>query len=184
VTAVLTGVALAASAGLRAFLPLLAVGAAGRWAGFPVAASLAWLTSDTALWIFGVAALVELLADKLPPVDHALDLAQTVLSPVAGVLVLLGPAMALSPAFGVAFAIIAGAPIAGVVHAAAAAARVKSSLATGGTANPILSLLEDLTAVAAIVVGFLVPVLALAVVTWLVVRRRRVRPGPPAAAPS
>jgi hypothetical protein len=109
-TAALTGVALAASAGFRVFLPLLAAGAAGRWGGFPVAPPLAWITSDAALVMFGVAALVEIVADKVPVIDHALDLLQTVLSPVAGVLVLLGPATALAPAFGLAIAIIAGRP--------------------------------------------------------------------------
>lgn len=172
-TAALTGVALAASAGFRVFLPLLAAGAAGRWGGFPVAPSLVWITSDAALVMFGVAALVEIVADKVPVIDHALDLAQTVLSPVAGVLVLLGPATALAPAFGLAIAIIAGAPLAGAVHLLGATARVKSSLGTGGAANPLLSVLEDLSAVVVIILGLLIPVLALAVVAWLVVRRRR-----------
>lgn len=171
--AVLTGVALAASAGFRVFLPLLAAGAAGRWGGFPVAPSLAWITSDAALVMFGVAALVEIVADKVPVIDHALDLLQTVLSPVAGVLVLLGPATALAPAFGLAIAIIAGAPLAAGVHLLGATARVKSSLGTGGTANPLLSVLEDLSAIVVIILGLLIPVLALAVVAWLVVRRRR-----------
>jgi hypothetical protein len=167
-TAALTGVALAASAGFRVFLPLLAAGAAGRWGGFPVAPSLAWITSDAALVMFGVAALVEIVADKIPVIDHAL-----VLSPVAGVLVLLGPATALAPAFGLALAVIAGAPLAGAIHLLGAGARIKSSVCTGGAANPLLSVLEDISAVVVIVLGLLIPVLALAVIAWLVVRRRR-----------
>lgn len=172
-TAALTGVALAASAGFRVFLPLLAAGAAGRWGGFPVAPSLAWITSDAALVGFSVAALVEIVADKVPVIDHALDLLQTVLSPVAGVLVLLGPATALAPSLGLALAIAAGAPLAGAVHLLGASARVKSSLGTGGAANPLLSFLEDLSAIAVIVLGLLIPMLALALIAWLVVRRRR-----------
>ena len=173
VAAVLTGVALAASAGFRVFLPLLAVGVAGRWAGFPVAPALSWVTTDAALVMFAAAAIAEFAADKVPAVDHALDAAQTFLSPVAGALVLLGPALALTPAYGIALAIVAGAPVAGLVHATTATARVKSSLGTGGAANPVLSVVEDVLALLTIVVGFLLPLLALLAVAWLIMRRWR-----------
>jgi len=178
VAALLTGVALAASAGFRVFLPLLPVGIAGRWAGFPVAPVLAWVTSDAAVAMFAAAAMAEFAADKVPAVDHALDAAQTLLSPVAGALVLLGPALALTPAYGLALAIVAGAPVAGLVHAATATARLKSSLGTGGAANPVLSAVEDILAALTIAVAFLLPLLALLAIAWLVMRRRRTPPAP------
>ena len=50
-----TGIALAASAGLRAFLPLFAAGVAARWFQWPLASPVGWLSSDPALLMFGIA---------------------------------------------------------------------------------------------------------------------------------
>ena len=67
------GVSLAACAGLRAFLPLLVVGAFGRLGFVPLTGAFEWLSSWPALAVFGVAVVVELAADKFPVVDHLLD---------------------------------------------------------------------------------------------------------------
>lgn len=48
--AVATGVGLAAASGLRAFLPLLAVGLAGRFGFLHFQPGMEWLESDPALW--------------------------------------------------------------------------------------------------------------------------------------
>ena len=72
--AALTGIALTACAGLRFF-------------DWPLASSMAWLAADAALATFGVASAVEVLADKVPALDHALDAAQSFLAPVAGAMV-------------------------------------------------------------------------------------------------
>src|SRR5262245_25328093 len=77
--ALLSGVALAAVCGLRAFLPPLAVGLAARFGLLELDLRVAWLAGDPALVAFGFAAVLEIAADKVSVVDHALDL-------VAGVL--------------------------------------------------------------------------------------------------
>src|SRR5687768_271678 len=87
IAAILMGVSLAACAGLRAFLPLLAVGLAARWGGLPVHEWLSWVKSDEALFIFALATFLEVLGDKVPFLDHALDAFHTVARPVAGALV-------------------------------------------------------------------------------------------------
>ncbi len=71
------GLSLAACAGLRAFLPLFVVGAAGRLEWIPLTDSFAWMTSWPALLVFGFAVLTELLGDKFPLVDHFLDALQS-----------------------------------------------------------------------------------------------------------
>ncbi len=48
--ALATGVGLAAATGLRAFLPLLAVGLAGRHGLLHLHPGMEWLESDPALW--------------------------------------------------------------------------------------------------------------------------------------
>lgn len=170
-----TGIALAASAGLRAFLPLFAAGSAARWFDWPIASSMNWLTNDVALVMFGLASVVEILADKIPAVDHILDMLQTVLSPAAGAIAALAALQGWPAPFALALAIIVGAPIAGGFHAIGALTRVKSSATTAGTANPVLSVIEDVAAVAMVVLAFVVPLLLLVAIFWFAIRwvRRR-----------
>jgi len=175
VAAAATGIALAASAGLRAFLPLFAAGLAARGFHWPLASGAGWLASDVALLLFGTASVVEIAADKIPAVDHLLDLVQTILSPVAGALAAFAGLSGWPAPFALALAIIVGAPVAGGLHAISALTRVKSSATTGGAGNPLLSILEDTAATVTIIVAFLAPLLALVGVAWVVTRwlRRR-----------
>lgn len=71
------GIVLAASAGLPAFMPLFGIGLAARLLDWPVAPSLAWMASDAGLVTLGVATVLELAADKVPVLDHVLDLVHT-----------------------------------------------------------------------------------------------------------
>jgi uncharacterized membrane protein len=79
-------IALAACAGLRAWLPLLLAGTLSRLGLLTLGSSFAFLGSNKALLLFGVATAIELVGDKFPAVDHALDLIGTPLRPAAGAL--------------------------------------------------------------------------------------------------
>jgi hypothetical protein len=177
--ALLTAVGLAACAGLRAFMPLFVAGAAARFFGFPLADSVAWLASTPALLASGAATVIELIADKVPVVDHALDAFQTVASPVAGTLVAFSVFGELPQGLALALAIMTGGTIAGGLHAATATARVKSTATTGGAANPILSVVEDILAVLSALAAILLPLAILLVLLiigiWLVRQRKRRR---------
>lgn len=180
---VLTGVALAAAAGFRTFLPLLAAGLAVRYTGFVVPEPFSWAATDGGLLVLGVAALLEILADKVPVLDNVLDVVHTLLRPAAGLLLTVGFASELSPAAAWALGILVGAPTALGVHSARATARGASTGTTGGAANPLLSLLDDLAAVLLTALAILLPVLALGLVVlgalwlgrWWIRRRRRRR---------
>ena len=52
---------------------MLVVGLGGRFDFIPLGARFEWLESTPALIVFGVAVLAEVLADKIPVVDHALE---------------------------------------------------------------------------------------------------------------
>jgi len=177
--AVLTALGLSACAGLRAFMPLFTAGLAARLLDFQLAGGAGWLASDTALVIFGLATVIELLADKVPAVDHLLDLFQTVAAPVAGGIVAFAPLAGLDAPWLAALAIMSGAAVAGGIHAAAATARLKSTALTAGTANPVLSVIEDLLALGGVLAAVLVPILILIVLVlfgfWIRWLRRRLR---------
>lgn len=182
VVAALTGIALAACAGLRVFLPLFAAGVAARYFEWPLASSMQWLASDSALITFGVATVVEIAADKVPALDHLLDGAQTFLAPAAGALLAVSSLGDLSTGTAVALGVITGAPIAGGVHLLAATTRVGSSAVTLGAGNPVLSILEDGAASVGVVLAFLIPLLVLIGVALLALGLYRWRRSRAAAA--
>jgi len=176
------GIGLAASAGLRAFLPLLVVGLAGRLDVLPLSDSFGWLESWPALLVFGAAVLVEVLADKIPLVDHFLDTAQIFVKPIAGALVMATVVSEWSPLYVTVLSIALGGTAAATVHVTKAKLRLASSVATAGLGNPVLSLSEDVGAVAGTVGAIFVPGLVLvafvlfAVLAWITLRRLRRRP--------
>jgi len=181
------GIGLAACAGIRAWLPLLMAGGLARWGVIEIGPSFQFIASDRALILFGVATVIEILADKVPAVDHALDSLSTVLRPAAGSLLAASVLWQVSdPLTALALGVAVGAPTSLVPHAAKSLLRAASTTFTGGLANPIISILEDLMAVALFVLTVLVPVVVAAVLVLigLLVARRLVRrtPTPLAAA--
>jgi hypothetical protein len=188
------GAGLAACCGLRAFLPPLTIGLAARLGlgdlvfgpGFELHSSFAWLASTPALVVFGSAVVVEVLADKIPWVDHALDAVQTAVRPLAGALVAAASLTELDPLPAAVVGLILGGSVAGGVHVAKAKTRLLSTAGTGGLASPVLSLVEDVLALAGSVlsvllggVAVLLLLLAAAVAgVWVLRRRRLARSGP------
>ena len=175
--ALAAGVAIAAASGLRAFLPLLGVGLAGRFLHLPLNEGTRWLSSDLALFALGVAAVVEIAGDKIPVVDHALDVIGTFLRPAAAAVAAYAM-LDQMPAPWNALAALALGGSALLVHATKAKVRLGSTATTLGSANPLLSLLEDGTVIAIVAVAILLPLLALLVIVLgivLFVRWRRSR---------
>jgi len=175
------GLALAACAGLRAFLPLLIVGTAGRLGWVPLSDSFAWLQSTPALVVFGIAVAAEILADKIPVVDHTLDVAQTLIKPVAGTLLAASVMTEVEPLQATVLALITGGLVSETVHLTKAKLRLLSTVTTAGVGNPVISTAEDLGAVtgsfAALAVPFLVAAVVLVALVWVVGRLRPIRAG-------
>lgn len=174
------GVGLAACAGLRAFLPLFVVSLASALGWVPLADRLEWLGTWPAVLVFGVAVLTETAADKLPVVDHFLDAVESLVKPVAGALLAVAVLTDLAPLEATVLGIIAGGATAGAVHLGKSNLRLVSTGVTAGVANPLLSVLEDVLALAGSVLSLVFPlfVLALGLVAALVIfrlRRRRLR---------
>jgi hypothetical protein len=173
-------IALAASAGLRAWLPLLLASVLARLGVLDLGPSFQFLASNKAIFLLGVATAIELVGDKIPAVDHALDVIGTPLRPAAGALLAASVLGTVSdPLTSIVLGTAVGAPSALVPHAAKSAIRAASTATTGGLANPLLSFVEDGLSIALFVLAVLVPVavVALLVLTlylasrWL--RRRR-----------
>jgi hypothetical protein len=162
VLALLLGVSLAASTGLNVFLPLLLLSLAGRFhvGDVTLAGSFAWLASDAAVISLSVATVVEIVADKVPALDHALHVVATVAKPVAGALAAsaaVGGTMDVTMAAIV--GLIIGAPVAFGMHTVKSGTRVLSSSTTAGLANPIVSFVEDVVSAILSLIGIFLPLL-------------------------
>lgn len=179
----LLGLGLAASAGLKTFVPLLMLAVAARFHLFGVhlAEPFAWLGSTAALAALAIATAAELAADKIPVVDHALSAFGTVARPAAGALAAAAAFSSLDPTTAAIAGLIVGAPAALAVHSAQATTRLASTATTGGLANPILSLAEDVGAFAGSLLALMAPLLvplvlvAAALIAWRFVARARRR---------
>jgi Domain of unknown function (DUF4126) len=170
------GVALAAAAGLRVFVPLLVVSLAAYFGKLELAPSFEWLASLPAVATFAAAAAVEIAAYYVPGLDHLLDLVLTPLALVAGVVLMAVPLGDLPPLLRWSIALIAGGGAAGVTQASSALIRAKSATATGGLGNPVVATGELGGSVMLSAVALLFPVVALLLVVllvWFVVGIRR-----------
>jgi hypothetical protein len=173
-------IALAASAGLRAWLPVLLAGVLARLGVLDLGPSFQFLASNKALIVLGVATVVEIAGDKIPAVDHFLDVIGTPLRPAAGALLASSVLGTVSdPLTAIVLGTAVGAPSALVPHAAKSALRAASTVTTGGLANPLLSLLEDVISLLTFIAAVLVPLVVVIMLgltlflasRWL--RRRR-----------
>ncbi len=177
-TAALAGVAIAAACGLRAFLPLLALALASRFGLVQLSGQAGWMSSNMALWALGVATVLEVLADKVPIVDHALDVLATFVRPAAAAVAGWATFGRVNPVLAFVAALVLGTGALGI-HALKAKTRLGSTALTLGHANPLLSVGEDVTAAGLSAAAVLVPFAAAAVVVlllaWALSRRRRSR---------
>ncbi|GIE22895.1 MULTISPECIES: DUF4126 domain-containing protein [Winogradskya] len=188
---VLTGSGLAASAGLNAYIPLLTMGLLARYTDtIDLPGGWQWLSNGWVIAILAVLLAVEMVADKVPVVDHINDVVQTIVRPTAGGL-----------AFGAGSSsetvtvtdpgsffgshqwvpIAAGVVLAFGVHSVKAASRPVVNATTAGFGAPVASTAEDITSVLLSLLAILLPILVLLGLVllvfggWWVIRRRQQR---------
>jgi len=181
VLSALLGLGLSASTGLNTFLPLLLLAASARFgiAGITLGEKFEWLTSDVAMIVLIIAVIIELIADKVPAIDHFLDTVGTFVRPIAGAVAAASVFTGIDPTVAALLGLIIGAPTSFGFHTLKAGTRVASSAATFGCANPIISLVEDILSLALSVLSIFAPLLVpvalvlLGVVLWQIVKRIR-----------
>ena len=172
---------LSTSAGLNAYIPLLTVAILGRFTPL-VQLEEPW-AALTSAWIIGLLAVllaIELLADKIPAIDTVNDVIQTVIRPTAGAILFASTTQSslhIHPLLAMGCGVI----LAGSVHAIKAGGRPVVTATTGGTANPVVSTIEDVVATVTSFIAIVFPSLVLGwiflvvLLAYLIVRRRRLR---------
>jgi hypothetical protein len=176
-SAILTGLGLAAAAGLNAYIPLVIVGFLQYFDWVDFGQPFDNLANPWVLGVLVVLLAVEVLADKIPAVDSVNDIIQTVVRPAAGA-VLFAASTSLGTDIPPVVSLIAGLITAGAVHGTKAAIRPVLNAGSAGVAAPVVSTTEDIASTALAFVAILAPFLvlfAIAGFVWLVVRWRRRR---------
>ncbi|GIJ29723.1 membrane protein [Micromonospora qiuiae] len=169
----LTGTGLAASAGLNAYIPLLVTGLLARYTSvIDLPGGWQWLGNEWVLGILAVLLAVEVVADKVPVVDHVNDVVQTVVRPTAGGLafgagsaadtVTVSDPDSFFSSTGQWLPVLVGVLIALGVHLLKSAARPVINATTAGFGAPVASTAEDATSVLMSLVAIILPVLVLA----------------------
>ena len=185
------GILLAWLAGIRAYLTVFGVGLAGVLGWLELPEALQVTTSPWVLGVSGVLALVEFFTDKIPGVDSAWDLLQTLARIPAGAFL---AAAALSPDGELGAGMLAtGAGVALTSHLLKAGSRAMLNTSPEPVSNLAASGSEDVVVVGALGLALAWTWLALALVlvvgigsalaVWLVWRRVFRRRPPAAAAP-
>lgn len=176
---IITGVVLAASAGLNAYVPLLGLGLLSRfteWVSLPTGWS--WIENEWSLGILGVLLVIEMLVDKVPALDSINDVLHTIIRPASGGMVFAAGSgsdtVAVSdPAAFIASAdvwpVVVGACVALIPHALKAIARPVVNVLTAGAGAAVASTFEDIGAVVLTVLAVAAPVVALVALGFVIV---------------
>ncbi len=162
------GLALAAAAGFRVFVPLLALSLAAQSGWIELTPSFAWLSSDAATLTLATATVLEIAAYYVPFFDNALDTLAAPAAVLAGIVASASVLTDVPPWLQYTIAIVGAGGTAGVVHAATSVARLKSSALTAGFGNPILATLELIGSMVIAGLALVAPLLALAIVVLIV----------------
>lgn len=175
---------LSTSAGLNAYIPLLAVALAARFpAGDPwlkLAEPYNLMGETWVIIVLIILLAIEALVDKIPAVDTINDIIQTFIRPTAGALLFAANANVVTDISPI-LAILCGVILAGGVHTVKGVARPAVTATTAGTGNWFVSILEDIAAVMVSVFSLLLPILTAIVLIVVAVaflslwRRRRNR---------
>ncbi len=159
---------LSGAAGLNAWLPLFSAALLARLDVVALADPFGDLQTTAGLVVVGTLMALDFVGDKVPAVDHVLHAIGGFVAPASGAVLFAGQT-GLETDVPTALAAVAGALVAGSVHAERALARSGSTLGTAGTANPLVSLGEDIASGLLVAVAFLVPVIAFLLVVALLV---------------
>ena len=172
VAGVFSAFGLSASAGLNAYIPLLMVALLARYTDL-LKLNPPWDTLSSP-WVIGllvILLLIEFIADKAPAVNHANDIIQTFVRPVAGAILFAASAQVLTDVHPV-LSMISGVLVAGGVHTVKSVAiRPVVTATTGGLGNVPVSVLEDaistITSILAILIPIILGLILLGITIWI-----------------
>lgn len=163
-------IVLAASTGIRAFLPLTITAILAKLNIFviPIDSSfINFVTDDRVLAFLIIATVIEIISDKIPAVDNFLDVVYTIVKPLISFISSYS-IMNMEPWQSTIVSITLALMATSVSMGTKAAVRFTSTSSTAGVFNPLISILEDLLVIfkmtISIVFYIVLPIIAIFVI--------------------
>lgn len=146
---------------LNAYIPLLVVGSIAHY--FPNTLTLSQpfdlLANPWILILLGILVIIEMIADKVPAVNHINDIIQTIIRPVAGAIAFAASANVITDVNPI-LALACGLLVAGSVHTVKSAAiRPAVTATTAGAGNIPVSIAEDVVSFTASILAVMLPII-------------------------
>lgn len=168
ITTLFAALGLSSTAGIRAYLPLLALGIASDAGLVQMQGGFHDLGSPAILLVLAILVVGEFIVDKVPVIDHISDLVHTVIRPISGAVIMAGTANPISHDHPWIAALI-GAVLAFAFHGVKAASRPAVSATTAGVGNPIVSIIEDVAAVLLSLLMLFAPIIGIIALTLIAI---------------
>ena len=185
---------LSGAAGLNAYIPLLTISVMHKCGVIALAKPYDVMGQWWVIILLAVLLAVELVADKIPGVDHVNDIIHSLIRPTAGALIFaaeMGHVTSVHPGVWLTIGLL----LSGSIHAGKAIVRPIINIGTAGIGAPLVSTVENAVSITLSVVAVLAPILGvilLLVFGWLLLilfrrffgKRRLVAPPQPATVES
>lgn len=157
---IMSAFGLSASAGLNAYIPLLVVGVIAHYSNWiKLTPPYDLLANPWILILVSVLLIIEMVADKVPAVNHINDIIQTFIRPAAGAIVFAASTHVVNGIHPL-LALACGLLVAGSIHTVKSAAiRPVVTATTGGTANVPVSIVEDVVSTTLSILSIVIPIL-------------------------
>jgi len=177
IAAVAIGIGLSASCGFRVFVPMLVASIAAKTGVFPVQESFQWLASWPAIFSFGTATVIEILAYYIPFIDNLLDTITTPLAIGAGTILLTSVLPVDSDLLKWTGGLIVGGGAAATIQGGSVLTRLASSKLTAVVGNPVVATGEHVAAIGTSVLSLVIPIIIaiiiIGLITFLIVKFRK-----------
>jgi hypothetical protein len=162
---------LSGAAGLNAYIPLLTISIMQKCGAIALAKPYDIMGQWWVIILLAVLLAVEIVADKIPGVDHVNDVIHSFIRPTAGALIFaaeMGNVTSVHPGVWLAIGLL----LAGGVHAGKAVARPIVNVSTAGLGAPVVSTIENLVSITLSIVAIVAPIIAvilLALFAWVLI---------------
>ena len=167
-------IGLSAACGFRVFIPPLTYGLLYKAELVQLDTSWNWIGNDWVVAVLFLAAIIEIFGNLIPWVDNLLDILATPTSIMAGTILSASCLSDISPGLQWILSVANGVLITGGFQLTTISLRGMSSVFTGGLANPIFSIIEDLISFGITLTIIFSPIIGIIVIFLIVFLIRKI----------
>ena len=167
-------IGLSAACGFRVFIPPLTYGLLYKAELVQLDTSWNWIGNDWVVAVLFLAAIIEIFGNLIPWVDNLLDILATPASIMAGTILSASCLSDISPGLQWILSVTSGVLITGGFQLSTISLRGMSTFLTGGLANPIFSIIEDLISLGITLTIIFSPIIGIIVIFLIAFLLRKI----------